>query len=167
MAELRRQTELPFFPKHMSAAAVHSLRTTLIASNTNQQRRTVMRKWMFGLFAAAGIAAAPLQAQDELFGKLDANKDGFITLDEVDGEAKAKLERLLRTSDKDEDKKLSKDEFAAGLKQPETPRTPVEGAEGRRPSGAPGQDPKEFFARADANKDGKLSKDEAPERLKD
>src|SRR5688572_3354802 len=113
-----------------------------------------MRKWMFGFFAAAGIAAAPLQAQEELFDKLDANKDGFITPDEVDGEAKTKLERLLRTSDKDEDKKLSKDEFAAGLKQPETPRTPVDGAEGRRPGGP---DAKEFFARVDANKDGKIS----------
>ena len=120
--------------------------------------------------AAVGLSAAPLLAQDELFGKLDANKDGLIAEDEVEGEAKVKFDRLLRTADKDGDKKLSKEEFAAGLKQPDQPRQPPEDARGPgRRGGAPADGARldALFDRTDANSDGKISKDEVPERLQE
>jgi Ca2+-binding EF-hand superfamily protein len=123
-----------------------------------------MRKMMFGLFTAAAMTgAAPLWAQDGLFDKLDTNQDGFVTKDEVPEERRSLFERMLRTSDKNEDQKLNKEEVAAALQNRDTPRTPVEG------EGRPGQrfEPKQIFERFDANKDGKLSKDEAPGRLKE
>src|SRR5437762_14245854 len=95
-----------------------------------------MRIHVAGIVAAAVFSVSPLAAQDaaDLFNKLDANKDGYITPDEVQESQKALYERLLRTSDKDGDKKLSKDEFQAGLKPDETPKPPLAGG----PSGPGG-----------------------------
>jgi Ca2+-binding EF-hand superfamily protein len=131
-----------------------------------------MRKLLLGTLAAAACWATPLLAQDaDLFGKLDANKDGFVTADEVEGDGKAKIERLLRTSDKDGDKKLSKEEFAAGLKETDQPRAPLgEAGERDRPGAGNPQDRRrldESFNRTDANSDGKIVKDEMPEPLRD
>jgi Ca2+-binding EF-hand superfamily protein len=129
-----------------------------------------MRKQLAGVFAAVALfIAGPLMAQDEdLFAKLDANKDGFITADEVQESQKALFERLLRNADKDGDKKLSKAEFQAGLKPDEAPRQPLAGGQGfaGRP-GAGNGDLREIFNRLDANKDGKLSQDESPPFLKE
>ena len=126
-----------------------------------------MRRFVLGLFAAVAAAGAgPLLAaeEDDLFTKLDANKDGFVTADEVGDDNKAKFERQLRNADKDGDKKLSKEEFAASLKPDDAPKQPL-GAPGGigRPGAAAGFpfNPKEIFARLDTNKDGKLGKDEA------
>jgi Ca2+-binding EF-hand superfamily protein len=125
---------------------------------------------MAGLFAAVIFAAGPLAAQDagDLFSKLDANKDGYVTPDEVPEPQRALYERLLRNADKDGDKKLSKEEFQAGLKPDETPKPPLAGGPGGPggPRGGKG-DPREFFSRMDANKDGKLSKDELPEQMRE
>src|SRR3954471_16557156 len=134
-----------------------------------------MRKNIAEYLAAAAIAVSPLvagplaaQVNGDLFSKLDANKDGFVTPDEIKDDQKALYERMLRTSDKDGDKKLSKDEFQAGLKPDETPRQtlPGGGAGIPMPKGGKG-DPREAFSRMDANKDGKLTKDELPERMQD
>src|SRR5262245_4762599 len=130
-----------------------------------------MCKQWAGLFAGATfLGAASLSAQNEpdLFSRLDTNKDGFVTSDEVPESNKALFERLLRNADKDGDKKLSKAEFQAGLTPDETPRQPLAGgpAPGSRP-GARQPNPQEIFNRFDANKDGKLSKDELPPRLQE
>ena len=122
-----------------------------------------MRKFLLGLFAAAAVTSAgPLFAQEEgdLFTKLDANKDGFVTADEVSDDNKSKFERQLRNADKDGDKKLNKEEFAASLKPDDAPRQPLGAGAGPGRAGAFQFSPKEFFARMDANKDGKLGKDE-------
>jgi Ca2+-binding EF-hand superfamily protein len=122
-----------------------------------------MRVHIAALFTT--LTALPLAAQDDsdLFTKLDANKDGFVTADEVPEANKALFDRLLRNADKNSDSKLSKEEFQAGLKPAEGPRPPLGGAE--RP-GFPGTrpDPRELFNRMDANKDGKLTKDELAQR---
>jgi Ca2+-binding EF-hand superfamily protein len=133
-------------------------------------RKILVRKNFAEYFAAAALAATPLVAQDQsdLFSKLDANKDGYVTPDEVTEQQRALYDRMLRTSDKDGDKKLSKEEFLAGLRPDETPRQPLAGGAGfGGPRGDKGGDPREFFSRLDANKDGKLSKDEMPERLRE
>ncbi|MDX1947473.1 MAG: EF-hand domain-containing protein [Pirellulaceae bacterium] len=127
-----------------------------------------MRKLFLSAIAVAGLTGAAFGAEgDDLFTKLDANKDGFVGPDEVGADQKSLFERLLRNADKDGDKKLSKDEFAAGLKGGEEPRQPLPGAGGPgRPGGAQ-FNPGEIFDRFDANKDGKISKDEAPDRMKE
>jgi Ca2+-binding EF-hand superfamily protein len=130
-----------------------------------------MRAHYTGLVAAAALCAiGSLPAQDEadLFSKLDANKDGFVTADEVQESQKALFERLLRNADKDGDKKLSKEEFQAGLKPDESPKQPLTG--GQNSPGRPGGgqfSPQDVFNRLDVNKDGKLSKDELPERMRE
>jgi len=117
------------------------------------------------------MTAGTLAAQDaaDLFNKLDANKDGYVTPDEVQESQKALFERMLRNADKDGDKRLSKEEFQAGLKPDETPKQPLAGGQpfGGAPQAAKGKgDPRAFFERLDANKDGKLSRDELPEQLR-
>jgi len=130
-----------------------------------------MRAYFNGILVAAVLfatGASAAQDESDLFGKLDANKDGFVTADEVQDSQKALFERLVRNADKDGDKKLSKEEFQAGLKPDESPKQPLAGGQGfgARPGG--GQfSPQEIFNRLDVNKDGKLSKDELPERMRE
>ena len=130
-----------------------------------------MRIQCAAVFAVlALLAGGSSRAQDsaELFGKLDSNKDGFVTSDEVPEAQRALFERLLRNADKDGDKKLSKEEFQTGLKPDEAPKQPLAG--GQAPGGRPGGgqfNPQEVFNRFDTNKDGKLSKDELPPRMQE
>src|SRR5262245_44824025 len=129
-----------------------------------------MRIRLAGIVAAALFSVGSLAAQDaaDLFSKLDVNKDGFVTPDEVQESQRALYERMLRNADKDGDKKLSKEEFLAGLKPDETPKPPLAGGQPfAGPRGDKGGDPREIFNRLDANKDGKLSKDEMPERIRE
>jgi len=108
-------------------------------------------------------------ASDDLFARLDANKDGTVAAEEVAESQKAAFQRLLKNGDIDGDGKLSREEYAASTKATETPRQPGRGggAPGQaRPSGPP-IDSREMFARLDRNQDGKLSKDEAPPRTQE
>ena len=86
-----------------------------------------MRKQITGLVTAVLLATGSLSAQeaDELFGKLDSNKDGYVARDEVQDAQRALYERLVRTADKNGDGKLSKEEFQAGLQPAEGPRPPL------------------------------------------
>jgi Ca2+-binding EF-hand superfamily protein len=131
----------------------------------------IMRSNWLGFSAAIVLACGRLAAQEpgELFSRLDANKDGFVTSDEVQENNRGLFERLVRNADQDGDKKLSKEEFQAGLRPDETPKPPLAGGPGFPGRGGDGGkgDPREFFARIDANKDGKLSKDELPDRLRE
>ena len=129
------------------------------------------RHWLLSTVAAGLLASSSSLLADEaadLFAKLDKNSDGAITTDEVSAEQKPLFERMLRTSDKNTDGKLSGEEFAAGLKGPKPSREPVGGAP--RPAAGGGlsgliPSPKAMFERMDQNKDGKLTKDELPDRL--
>jgi Ca2+-binding EF-hand superfamily protein len=128
-----------------------------------------MRTHIAGLIAAFSTLTLAAQDEPDLFTKLDTNKDGFVTADEVPEANKTLFERLLRNADKNSDSKLSKEEFQAGLRPAEGPRPSLDGGAGR--PGQPGNpaarpDPRQaeqMFAQADRNNDGKLTKDEIPE----
>lgn len=114
-------------------------------------------RWgLLSMCCVAGALAAEGESSAELFDKLDANKDGQITAEEVPEEHRAHLERLLRKGDKDENKSLSKDEWEAAHKPEAEPE--IGGPPGKEGRPNPGQ----MFERMDANKDGKLQKSEIP-----
>ncbi|HZN34436.1 MAG TPA: hypothetical protein VFB80_11480 [Pirellulaceae bacterium] len=117
----------------------------------------------------AAAAPGPAVDADALFAKLDANKDGFVTNEEVEGGQKSLFDRLVRNADRNSDKQLSLAEFKAGLAPDDSPRQPLAGGgfPGRPGGGAPQANPRQFFDRLDANKDGKLSKEELPERMRE
>jgi Ca2+-binding EF-hand superfamily protein len=108
---------------------------------------------------AAGLGAA-------IFDKLDSNADGQLTADEVPGDKQTLFRRLLRTSDKDNDGKLSRSEFAAGIESTRRQRPLTEKLPDQNPGGPLYQDPEKTFARFDANKDGKIVADEVPDQAR-
>jgi Ca2+-binding EF-hand superfamily protein len=125
--------------------------------------RTNILAWITAIALATGSVCVA-QDDSDLFTKLDANKDGFVSTDEVPEQHKGLFERLLRKAGKEEEKKLNKPMFQAALKTEDTDRQSAT----TRPAPMPGQgvpSPRELealFERADANNDGKLSKDEVP-----
>ena len=127
-------------------------------------------RWgLLSMCCAASAFAQEGEKPADLFGKLDANKDGQLTLEEVPEEARPHFERLIRKGDKDENKSLSLEEFTAAHTPDAQPQPQPGGNPGER---GPGQgNPGQFFERLDANKDGKISKSEipaeAPERIRE
>src|SRR5688572_29920048 len=110
-----------------------------------------MKKYFFGLAAAATLGfstlgVSPVWAQDaaELFDKLDANKDGVISSDEVPDDKQAIFERLVRIGDANGDKKLTKDELSAGLKKQAAQAEAAPAGRPGAPGGAPNVSPKEI-----------------------
>src|SRR6187402_2417358 len=64
-----------------------------------------------------GLAhSAPAQDRSGLFAQLDANGDGYVALDEVPAEQKAKFERLLKLAGKGQDQKLNRALFEGAVK---------------------------------------------------
>lgn len=130
----------------------------------------VRRRWSW--LAVAGLAlGGPAFGQegnpDETFAKLDKNGDGKLVASEVPEERKRFFERLLRTGDKDGNGELTKEEFVAGLKDAPAPQRRPGAGDGGAPGGRPFVNPEEMFKRIDANGDGKITKEEAPERMKE
>ncbi len=74
--------------------------------------------------------------REALFKQLDKNGDGTVAADEVGDEQKRLFNRLLR-NDKNEDGKLSLEEWLAGTQEDRPARRPEgQPGEGRRPEGA-------------------------------
>jgi len=105
----------------------------------------------------AGLA----QAEDSLFDRLDTNKDGQVTADEIPQEKQSLFERMLRTSDKNKDGKLTAAEMTAALTPEKSPPEQPAPANGNR-----NPDREAIFKRIDANNDGQITKEEAPAFLK-
>lgn len=126
-------------------------------------RSTLLSALVFGLSLLRSPHA--FADQTELFDRLDTNDDNAITADEVEADKKRLFDRLIRTSDRNEDGKLQRDEFVAGT----TPAKPTAGQIDARP--APGSraglNPGVIFQRMDRNKDGKISGDEMPDRMRE
>ncbi|MEQ9411495.1 MAG: EF-hand domain-containing protein [Fuerstiella sp.] len=109
---------------------------------------------------------------------LDTNRNGVLESEEID-----QAIIVLRRLDRDQDGRLTPDELRGrgprdGDRPPGFAGPPPGRGEGRRGDGRPGEgrrgegrpSPEQMMARfreADANKDGKLSKEEAPDRMKE
>lgn len=113
--------------------------------------------------AAAQGADSVENAQDNgLFQRLDTNGDGKISVDETTDQHRRLFDRLLRTSDRDGDGRLDRQELADGLKAstPDKPIAPQRTAE------LPGaKHARLLLVRLDTNRDQMLTRDEAPAEL--
>lgn len=114
-----------------------------------------------------GGAGGPPPDPAEMFSRLDANKDGKLTVDELPEQAKERLSPLFQRLGKTE---LTREDFMKAAEQRGNRPGGPNGGPGGPPNGGPGgpgQNPGENFNRLDANKDGKLTFDELPDQLKD
>ncbi|MFM2094130.1 MAG: hypothetical protein RIS70_1254 [Planctomycetota bacterium] len=116
------------------------------------------------------VAAAADDASQELFTKLDRDGDGVLTREEVGDENARMLQRLVRRGDKNQDGKLGRDEFLAAVKETAEQNDPNNPP---RPDARPDQNPdrrpppQQIIRQFDKDGDGKLSKDEVPERMRE
>lgn len=131
----------------------------------------------FRLWTLAGLAALPLSfvgaeepkdppppakegsPAEGLLKDLDKNGDGNLTREEVPEERRRFFDRLLREADADKSESLTLDELK-GARLPEGPRGAAGGPERRF-------EPGEMFKRLDKNSDGKVTRDEIPEPLRE
>lgn len=116
------------------------------------------------LCASALFAQDSAEQRTELFKTLDTNGDGTLTKDEIPRDKTSLFDRLVTLGDGDKDGKLTEREFVAAFNRPKDV-APAAGQPGEsRPTA---EDRANFFQRMDRNQDGKLSKDELPEFLRE
>lgn len=120
----------------------------------------MMSRWLFALFTAGVVVALPrgLLANDSeraahpgpeaLFKRLDANKDGQVTADEIPARAPDRLKAMLKRADTNGDEKLTAEELGQALRHSSRR---LREAHSQRP------DPKIIFARLDRDNDGQLN----------
>lgn len=130
--------------------------------DTNQDKLLTREEFVAGLTRPEPVSRpdagrgrfANRPAPGDFFRRMDANGDGKLTLDEFPPQRREQLEQFIKRFDKNGDKAVSREEF-----------TPA-GRPGMRPGANPPNAPTvDRLLAADANKDGKLSKSEAPGRL--
>jgi Ca2+-binding EF-hand superfamily protein len=106
----------------------------------------------------ADMMADPAQAE-EVFARLDANGDKFVTLDEAPAPFADRLEQMLPRLDGDRDGKLSKREFLEMARRISAfEQTPTDPQEVKRIV-------RQLLRRFDADGDGALSVKESPRRM--
>lgn len=109
------------------------------------------------------LAAESKSAGDaELFDRLDANRDGKVTADELKPEDQHLFERLLRKADANHDGALTRDEFLKSLvpTRPEKPISPKD------PAGENTDAVRYMLLKLDANMNSRIEKSEIPKELR-
>jgi Ca2+-binding EF-hand superfamily protein len=130
--------------------------------------RFTLAAGLLAALAAPSVVSAQAggPSPDELFQKLDKNADGKLNADEISEDQKRFFDRTVRVGDKDNDGVLTKDEFVQANKPQENPGVPLNPQGDGRP-GDRMAELRQRFEMMDRNKDGKITKDEIPEQLRD
>ena len=113
-------------------------------------------------FLLLALLASPsiVSASEQIFALIDQNHDGWLAEDEIKVEHRRLYQRLLRTSDYDQDGRLSNMEFQAGLK----PQQPAKPLVKKLSNELPGANALLLLvAKMDTNSDGQIEKAEVPE----
>ncbi|MEZ6127563.1 MAG: hypothetical protein R3C59_02705 [Planctomycetaceae bacterium] len=110
---------------------------------------------IIALVVPSVVRSSDSESVAQLFDLLDQNGDGTVTMAEISDNQKPYFLRALRVADLNEDSQLTREELQVALTAPQ-PIEPV--SQGRRD----GFD----VTRLDRNGDGKISRDEVPEALK-
>ena len=125
-----------------------------------------MYRFIFTVVISPLLVTWAMADERAIFDRLDTNADGQLTSDEISQRHTRLYRRLLRLGDANEDGQISKDEFVAETTKvvADAPRS---GGGGFAPAGRPQFNFQQFFQRLDRNGDRKLSKDEAPQRMRE
>jgi Ca2+-binding EF-hand superfamily protein len=131
--------------------------------------------------AAKPGADRPLIDPERMFARLDAKGTGKITLDDVPEQRRPLVKRIFAEAGKADGGSLTKDEFVKAVKALQAKRAAFGGPPGAKPSpdGKPAESPAKPGAAGNGEQrlkrllalskrpDGKLTKDDLPERLRD
>ena len=143
------------FGRHLRGSVEFNKRVCTIRG---YQREFKMKSVLTGV-ALLSLTSTTFAAED-LFSLLDANNDNVVTESEISPAQRPFFLRALRVSDRNEDGALTRDELTVATADPE----PTQISTGQnRLRNAAGFDPSRF----DANKDGKVAKNEIPAFLRD
>jgi Ca2+-binding EF-hand superfamily protein len=114
------------------------------------------------LLATSALAASSA-GDAALFDRLDSDKNGRVTADEVSPDTKRLFERLLRRGDADGDQTLSREELIASL----VPSRPEKTIEARQPATFPQADAVRWLLLTmDTDGNSRIEADEVPEDLR-
>ncbi|HEY4262706.1 MAG TPA: hypothetical protein VGM98_21280 [Schlesneria sp.] len=130
---------------------------------------TIEQFQQFGERVREGVGRPGMGNPEEMFGRLDVNRDGKLTVEEAPERARPMVEAALRRAGKEVSGSLTKEEFVKNMPQGRDGARPPAGErrpEGDRPAEREGRSAL-FFQRLDRDSDGKISTDEAPEQLKE
>lgn len=136
----------------------------------------VKMKLSVGILAALTVLFLPqsglAQRQpdpDAMFERLDQNRDGVLTQDELPEQRQEFFDLMLQRGDTDQDGQLTKEEFTASLGD-RAGRPQFGGRSQAGPGSGQGRpmrgqrlDPERMFERLDSNGDGTITADEVPQ----
>jgi collagen type III alpha len=142
-------------------------------------------KLSVGILAALTVLFLPqpglAQRQPDpnaMFERLDQNRDGVLTQDELPEQRQDFFDLMLQRGDTDQDGRLTQEEFTASLSdasgRPQFGGRPQRGRGGgqARPMrrqgmapGGPGERAERMFEELDSNGDGRVTKEEVPDRM--
>lgn len=117
----------------------------------------------FALCGATAQGEGKSAADDALFQRLDANRDGQLTAGEIAADQKQLFSRLLRRADADGNKSLTREEFLAGM----VPSRPEKTLEPKQSDSLPQADAVRYLLLTlDASGNGAIEADEVPKELR-
>ena len=121
--------------------------------------------------SSGAVAQRPTQSPDGIFTRMDRNKDGKLTAEEMTGGTRGFFKSALKFVDRDKNGELSKQEFMLAIEYQELiaedqGQTAGRFGQGNTPSRRPQFDARRIFQGWDRDGDGKVTMDELPQEAR-